>query len=197
MITNSCSLGCSSAISNDVQSIRVVLLQSKVNSMQTEVMHYLIQNLKLPEIIIEFPRVGLTSDAGWFVPLWGSSDFFSNRAGFREEVHGIQLASKVSRPPDKHDWFFSFWDGILLINSYHMRCEHEKTFTGIHVFLLVHFCFETASVCIELISVCVESTYDVYQNWLPFVSKQLRIETSVLLKSVPDCIAHTMRCTLG
>ena len=74
-----------------------------------------------------------------------------------------------------------------------MRCEHEKTFTRIHVivFLLVHFCFETASVCIELISVCAESTSDVYQNRLPFVSKRLCIEISVHLKSVPDCIAHT------
>ena len=59
MKTNSCSLGCSSAISNDVQSIKVVLLQSKVDSMQTEVMHYSIQNLKIPEIIIEFPRLEL------------------------------------------------------------------------------------------------------------------------------------------
>ena len=37
--------------------------------MQTEVMHYSIQNLKIPEIIIEFPRLELTSDAGRFVPL--------------------------------------------------------------------------------------------------------------------------------
>ena len=69
MKTNICSLGCSSAISNDIQSIKVVLLQSKVDSMQTEVMHYSIQNLKIPEIIIEFPRLELTSDAGRFVPL--------------------------------------------------------------------------------------------------------------------------------
>ena len=27
-----------------------------------------------------------------FVPLWGLSDFLSNRAGFREELHCIQLA---------------------------------------------------------------------------------------------------------
>ena len=60
MKTNSWSLGCSSVISNDVQSIKVVLLQSKVDSMQTEVMHYSIQNLKTPEIIIEFPRIELT-----------------------------------------------------------------------------------------------------------------------------------------
>ena len=44
--------------------------------MQTEVMHYSIQNLKIPEIIVKFPRLELTSDAGRFVPLWGSSDFF-------------------------------------------------------------------------------------------------------------------------
>ena len=44
-----------------------------------------------------------------------------------------------------------------------MRCEHEKTFTGTQVFLLVHFCY-------EMTSVCVESTLDVYQNRLP--SKQ-------------------------
>ena len=71
MKTNSCSLGCSSAISNDVQSIKVLLLLSKVDSMQTAVMHYSIQNLKIhvPEIIIEFPRLELTSDAGRFVPL--------------------------------------------------------------------------------------------------------------------------------
>ena len=62
--------------------------------MQTAVMHYSIQNLKIhvPEIIIEFPRLELTSDAGRFVPLWGSSDFLLNQAGFREEVHRIQLA---------------------------------------------------------------------------------------------------------
>ena len=42
---------------------------SKVDSMQTEVMHYSIQNLKLPEIIKEFLRLELTSDAGRFVPL--------------------------------------------------------------------------------------------------------------------------------
>ena len=54
--------------------------------MQTEVMHYSIQNLKIPEIIIEFPRLELTSDAGQFVPLWGSSDFPSNRAGLRQEI---------------------------------------------------------------------------------------------------------------
>ena len=60
--------------------------------MQTEVMHYSIQNLKIPEIIIEFSRLELASDARRFVPLWGSSDFLSNRAGFREEVHRIQLA---------------------------------------------------------------------------------------------------------
>ena len=81
MKTNSCSLGCSSAISNDVQSIKVVLLQSKVDSMQTEVMHYSIQNLKIPEIIIEFLRLELASDARWFVPLWSSSDFPSNESG--------------------------------------------------------------------------------------------------------------------
>ena len=65
---------------------------------------------------------------------------------------------------------------ILLINSYHMQCEDEKTFTGI--FLLVHFCYETTSVWIK-------PSLDVYQNGLPCVSKWL------------DCIAHTMWCTLG
>ena len=43
---------------------------------------------------------------------------------------------------------------------------------------------------------CVESTLDVYRNRLPFVSKLLCIESKPL-KSVPDCIAHMMRCTLG
>ena len=60
--------------------------------MQTEVVHFSIQNLKIPKIIIEFLRLELTSDAGRFVPLWGLSDFLSNRAGFREELHCIQLA---------------------------------------------------------------------------------------------------------
>ena len=43
--------------------------QSKVDSMKTEVMHYLIQNLKIPEIIIEFPHLELRGDARRFVPL--------------------------------------------------------------------------------------------------------------------------------
>ena len=46
-----------------------LLLQSKVDSMQTEAMRYSIQNLKIPEIIIEFPHLELTSDARRFVPL--------------------------------------------------------------------------------------------------------------------------------
>ena len=33
-----------------------------------------------------------------------------------------------------------------------------------------------------------------YQNRVPFASKQLCIETNV---NLPDCIAHTMRYTLG
>ena len=88
--------------------------------MQTEVMHYLIQNWKKPEIIIEFPRSELTSDDGRFVPLWGLSDFLSNQAGFREEVHCILLAQKVSRPPDKHD---SSPSGIAFFRSIAIICD--------------------------------------------------------------------------
>ena len=68
MKTNSGSLGCSSAISNDVQLIDIILLQfkvdsipSKVDSMQAEVTHYSIQNFKISEIIIEFPRLELSN----------------------------------------------------------------------------------------------------------------------------------------
>ena len=53
------------------------------------------------KIIIEFPHLELAGDTGRFVPLWGSSDFPLNQAGFREEVQHIQLAEKVPRPPDK------------------------------------------------------------------------------------------------
>ena len=97
--------------------------------------------------------VWLTFESGWF-QRWSSS----------------YSAGVKSFETSRQTWLFSFWDGILSINSYHMQCEHEKTFTGIHVFLLVHFCYETTSVCIKLISVYVESTKDVYQNRLP--SKQ-------------------------
>ena len=77
-------------------------------------------NLKIPEIIIEFPHLELTSDARQFVPLWGLSDFLSNRAGFREEVHPIQLAEKVSRPPDKHD---SSPSGMAFFRSIAIICH--------------------------------------------------------------------------
>ena len=71
-----------------------------------------------------------------------------------------------------------------------------QTWKGFHwdtSFLLVHFCFETASVCIELISVCVESTLHVYQNG----ETTLYQNKCTPFKSVLDCIAQTMRCTLG
>ena len=100
--------------------------------MQTEVKHYSIQNLKIPEIIIEFPHLELTSDARQFVPLWGSSDFLSNRAGFRDEVHGIQLAEKVSRPPNKHDSSpsgMAFFQSIVIICDVNidLRCVSKST----------------------------------------------------------------------
>ena len=164
--------------------------------MQTEVMHYSIQNLKIPEIIIEFLRLELASDARWSVPLWGSSDFPSNESGWFQRRSSSYSASVKSFETSRQTWFFSFWDGILSIDSYHMRCEHEKTFTGMHVFLLVHFCYETTSVCIKLISVCVELTM-----WSKSTSNC--VETTLYrnkcapFKSIPDCIAHTMRCTLG
>ena len=100
--------------------------------MQTEVKHYSIQNLKIPEIIIEFPHLELTSDARQFVPLWGSSDFLSNRAGFRDEIHGIQLAEKVSRPPNKHDSSpsgMAFFQSIVIICDVNidLRCVSKST----------------------------------------------------------------------
>ena len=49
---------------------------------------------------------------------------------------------------------------------------------------------------VDLIQSCVESTLDVYRNRLPFVSKLLCIESKPP-QSIPDCIAHMMRCTLG
>ena len=75
-------------------------------------------------------------------------------SGWFQRRTSLYSASIKSFETSKGTWFFSFCHGILSINSYHMRCEGEKTFTEIHVFLLVHFCFETASVCIKLISVC-------------------------------------------
>ena len=109
--------------------------------MQTEVnIQYKTLRYLQSEIVIEFPGLELTSDTGLFVPLWGESDFPSNRAGFREKVHRIQLAEKVLR----QTWYFSFWDDIL------------STFTA--VFRLAHFCYEQLQLkCIKLISVCVES----------------------------------------
>ena len=67
-----------------------------------------IQNFKIPaaKIIIEFLHLELTNDTKCFcfVVDDGSSDFPSNRACFREEVQRIQLAEKVPRTPDKHDF---------------------------------------------------------------------------------------------
>ena len=114
--------------------------------------------------------------------------------GWFQRRSSLYSASVKSFETSRETWFFSFWDGILLINSYHMRCEHEKTFTGIHVFLLVHFCFETASVCIKLISVC--------QIDLRCVSKS----TSICVKTTVSKQAYTwnpsqtalhIHCTLG
>ena len=122
--------------------------------------------------------------------------WLSFELGWCQKRSSLYSASGKSFETSRQTWFFSFWDGILSINSYHMRCKHEKTFTGIHVFLLVHFCSETTSVCIELISVCVESTLDVYQNRLSFVSKQLWIETSVHLSNPSQTALHIRRDAL-
>ena len=107
-------------------------------------------------------------------------------------------ASVRSCETSRQTWFFSFWGDILSIHSYHMRCGHEKTFTGIHVFLLVHFLlwedfslyridFSLGRVNFgcesKLTSICVETT--LYWN------------KRKPLKSVPHYIAHTMPCTLG
>ena len=118
------------------------------------------------------------------------SDFPSNRAGFREKVHRIHPAEKVPRPLDKPDFSPSrvtFFQSIAII------CDAKMKRLSLGYFLQF-----TTSVGIKLTSVCVKLTLDVYRNQLTLVSKRLCIETSVKpLKSVPDCIAHTMRCTLG
>ena len=85
-----------------------------IRCMQTEVT---IRNKTLRYLAVwnhhRIPFLELTSDTGRFVPLWGLSDFLWNRAGFSEEVYGIQLAEKVLRIPDKHDFSLSgmmvFW----------------------------------------------------------------------------------------
>ena len=96
----------------------------------------------------------------------------SNWAGFREAQH-IQLAEKVPRRPDKHNFSPS---GMTFFQSIAIICNAK-------IKRLAHFCSETTSVCIE-------STLDVYQNRLPFVSKRLCVEMSVNLPSPSQTALH-------
>ena len=54
-------------------------------------------------------------------------------SGWFQRRSSSYSASIKSFETPRRTWFFSFWDGILSINSYHMRYEYEKTFTGIHI----------------------------------------------------------------
>ena len=78
---------------------KVILMHAK------SLFHTKLFKKRYPVAVWNYHRIStqleLPSDTGWFVPLWGSSDFPLNQAGFREEVQHIQLAEKVPRPPDK------------------------------------------------------------------------------------------------
>ena len=105
---------------------------SKVNSMQTEVMHYSIQNLK----VLEINRISTLriNKRCWMICSTVRFFWLPFELGWFQRRSSSYSASVKSFETSRQTWFFS-WDDILLINSYHMRCKHGKAFTGIH-----HFC---------------------------------------------------------
>ena len=140
------------------------------------------------KIIIEFPHLELAGDTGRFVPLWGSSDFPSNQAGFREEVQRIQQAEKVLRPPHKHDFSpsgMTFFRSIAI--NYTIRTWKDFHLDICSSSLLLRNDFSLCQIDLKCVSkltfVCVETT--LYQN------------ERKPLKSVPDFIARMMGCTVG
>ena len=107
----------------------------------------------------------------------------------------IGLVERKSFETSRQTWFFSFWDGILSINSYHMRCEHEKTFTGISASSLLLW-NDFSLYWIDL-SLCRIDFRSVSKSTSIRVKTTLSCNKRTPFRSIPDCIPHTMRCTLG